>query len=43
MKKSRQNKSSSVSNSRWLAYAAAGAATTLAGAHSAELRFTIRA
>src|SRR2546423_3283988 len=36
MKKLRQNKSSLVSNSRWLAYAAAGAATSLGGAQSAE-------
>jgi hypothetical protein len=31
-----ENRSSLVSNSRWLAYAAAGAASTLGGAHSAE-------
>ena len=36
MKKLRQNKSPLVSNSRWLAYAAASTASTLAGAHSAE-------
>jgi len=36
MKKLRQNKSPLVSNSRWLAYAAAGAATSLGGAQSAE-------
>ena len=36
MKRLRQNKSPLLSNSRWLAYAAAGAATTLGGAHSAE-------
>jgi hypothetical protein len=35
-KKNRQNKSPTVSNSRWLAYAAAGAATALTGAPSAE-------
>jgi hypothetical protein len=36
MKKNRQTKSLNLSNSRWLAYAAAGAATTLGGAQSAE-------
>lgn len=36
MKRLRQNKSLLVSNSRWLAYAAAGAATTLGAAQSAE-------
>jgi hypothetical protein len=36
MKRNRQKKSLTVSNSRWLAYAAAGAATTLGGAYSAE-------
>ncbi len=36
MKRLRQNKSPLLSNSRWLAYAAAGAATSLGGAQSAE-------
>lgn len=36
MKRLRRNKSSLVSSSRWLAYAAAGAATTLGAAQSAE-------
>ena len=36
MKRLRQNKSPLLSNSRWLAYAAAGAATALGGTHSAE-------
>jgi MYXO-CTERM domain-containing protein len=36
MKRLRENKSPLVSNSRWLAYAAANAATSLSGAHSAE-------
>jgi hypothetical protein len=35
-KKNRQNKSLTVSNSRWLAYAAAGAASALGGAGTAE-------
>src|SRR5207244_7084224 len=36
MKKHRHTKTRLVSNSRWLAYAAAGAATTLGAAQSAE-------
>jgi len=36
MKRNRQKKSLTVSSSRWLAYAAAGAASTLSGTHSAE-------
>jgi hypothetical protein len=36
MKKLHQNKTSLVSNSRWLTYAAAGAATLVSGTHSAE-------
>ena len=36
MKKNRQKNSLIVSNSRWLAYAAAGAATAFAGTHAAE-------
>ncbi|PYK39506.1 MAG: hypothetical protein DME60_09710 [Verrucomicrobia bacterium] len=36
MKRLRQNTSPLLSNSRWLAYAAAGAATSLGGAQSAE-------
>ena len=36
MKRLGRNKSPLVSNSRWLAYATAGAASTLSGAHSAE-------
>jgi hypothetical protein len=36
MKKNRQKKSIAVSNSRWLAYAAAGAASSLGGVQSAE-------
>ena len=35
-KPSRKRQISSISNSRWAAYAAAGAASALAGAHSAE-------
>jgi PEP-CTERM motif-containing protein len=35
-KRVRSRKSAAVSNSRWAAYATAGAATALAGAHSAE-------
>jgi hypothetical protein len=36
VKRNRQKKSLAVSNSRWLAYAAAGAATSLGGAYSVE-------
>jgi len=36
MKGNRQSKPLNLSNSRWLAYAAAGAATSLGGTHSAE-------
>jgi hypothetical protein len=36
MKKNRQTKSLYLSNSRWAAYAAAGAATAFAGSHTAE-------
>jgi hypothetical protein len=36
LKTKRKTKSLNLSNSRWLAYAAAGAASTLGGAHSAE-------
>ncbi len=36
MKRLRQSKTALVSHSRWLVYAAAGAATSLGGAHSAE-------
>jgi hypothetical protein len=36
MKRNRQSKRLNLSNSRWLAYAAAGAATSLSGTHSAE-------
>lgn len=36
MKRNRQKNSLTISHSRWLAYATAGIATTLGGAHSAE-------
>jgi hypothetical protein len=36
MKRNRRNQSPTISNSRWLAYAAAGAASTFAGAGAAE-------